>query len=433
MALSSSTPSRASFRSNRSRKSISLSTYFPVGTQYFYGYPAGEDSGFLNRVPPAVEELVAERVMSCAGEHVSVVGFAATNPPILDKELLEKFAIPQLDQHRILLLPKEIGPSLKGINRDHVIKDALLSSIKDNNLVMAQPFSGEKMNDIYQIPAKLINYLNDKNNMAQFVTKKFLPARLATFSSGSEFAKNYTKFNPPYVAKASSSSSGDGVYICLNAKDAEAAAQALGDLGGTVLMEQYIVAHKNYAVHFGVPHSPDMPIDFLGVSEQLTTAAGEYIGAAIRTTDFPEELAEVKHYMKDELLVKIREMGWYGVGCVDVLVDAQGTCYFIDGNFRMTATCAYHFLVANKTIRAPLICFSGELTGSRAELEACLLPNAGRASNDKFLQLIALSRHGDCWRFNAALSYTSEEQLRERAAQLLDVGVTSQVLEQITS
>src|SRR5437868_6415996 len=82
---------------------LSLSTYFPKGTQYFYAYPAGEDSGFLNRVPPQVEELVAARAAICAGSHVSVVSFAATNTPALDQSLLDDLNIPRLKRQQSIV------------------------------------------------------------------------------------------------------------------------------------------------------------------------------------------------------------------------------------------------------------------------------------------------------------------------------------------
>ena len=44
-----------------------LSDYFPTGTCYFYGYPAGEDESFFNKVPVEIEELVAARANCCAG------------------------------------------------------------------------------------------------------------------------------------------------------------------------------------------------------------------------------------------------------------------------------------------------------------------------------------------------------------------------------
>ena len=61
----------------RLAKHVTLSTYFPAGTRFFYGYPAGEDSGFLNRVGPEIEELVAARPICCAGRDVFIVNFAA--------------------------------------------------------------------------------------------------------------------------------------------------------------------------------------------------------------------------------------------------------------------------------------------------------------------------------------------------------------------
>lgn len=422
---------RTYYRPPASKKGLSLSTYFPKGTHYFYGYPAGEDSGFLNLVPPSVEELVAVRAVSCAGDHVSVIGFAATHYPFLSKELLEKFNLPTIPQEHLVLLPEHINASIKGAERNRVIKSSLLNLIGDNNLVMAQPYSSKDMNSIYQIPSKLIRYLNDKNHMNQYINSDLLPQRLGTFKNGDDFVSQITKLPLPFVVKASSSSCGDGVYICLNQSHVEAAIQNLKNVKGNILVEQFILAQKNFGIHFGIPSDIHKPIDFLGVNEQLTTAEGEFIGGIIESADIPNELLGIKRYLSSVVLPSIRDMGWYGVGGFDILQDTAGRFYFIDCNFRMTGMSAYHFLVANNVITAPLISFSGEFVGTQEDLEAQLLPYGGKENEDRFLQLIALSRQGTVWNFNASLSFDDDLQLFERIELLKNSGVQSKALDQI--
>lgn len=427
LSLTKSRPSR-SF-SFASRKKVSLSTYFPEGTQYFYGYPAGEDSGFLNQVPPAVEELVASRAVSCAGDHVSVVEFAATTSPVICQSLLQAFEIPRISQSKRIVLPQEIDTSLTGNARNNKIKDTLLNTAGCNKLVMAQPYTSQDMRQIYQISPKLTTWLNDKQNMGRLIADELMPAKYGSFIDGADFASTHKNIKLPCVVKASSSSAGDGVYICQTPADMANAVKCLSDISGTIIVEQYIETANNYGVHFGIPHDKNKPVDFLGINEQLTTDEGEFIGGIIRSDQFPDELKSVKQYLMNYVLPKVRDLGWYGVGCFDVLTDKAEKAYFIDCNFRMTGMSAYHFLVANHKINTPLIGFSGDFIGTREQLERNLLPLA--SGKDKIVQLITLSNHENVWSFNGALFFKHDSQLKSRVSELLKVGVKSAALSQL--
>jgi hypothetical protein len=418
-------------KSSQNKKNVSLSRYFPAGTTYFYGYPAGEDSGFLNKVPPVIEELVAARAFSCAGDKVSVVCFAATTAPQLDSDLLEKFAVPRLNKNQLALLPPQIDEKVVGAERNKQIKDALSGMLPEHSLIMAHPFSGAGIEPLYQIPIDITHKLNDKSKMNEYIADEHLPKRLAIYENGAEFAASYSQFKPPYVVKASSSSSGDGVYICLTEQDALTAVKDLKQLQATVLIEEFIEVYKNYVINFGISSIRKQPIDIIGVHEQLTTPEGGFLGGIIRSSEFPKELLEAKKYLHDEVLPKIRDMGWYGIGAFDTLVDKSGKFYFIDCNFRINSTSAYHLLVANGTIPAPLISFGAEFRGSQADLEKCLLPLAGKDSPGRIMQLIALNYHDGVWGINAAMFFKTEEQLHERIHILLDKGLVSGALSQI--
>jgi hypothetical protein len=415
----------------RHREEISLSTYFPAGTTYFYGYPAGEDSGFLNRVVPKVEELVAARAFSCAGPKVSVVSFTATHSSMLGKNLLDELGIPRLSPKQVTLLPKEIDITVEGKQRNAVIMQALKKTVSPGHLVMAQPYTDKSVANLYQIPTQLTTWLNDKNNLDQYIPAEFVPRRCAVYLDGAQFAKKHAEIKLPSVVKASASSAGDGVYICQTKADLKQAVAELRDLTGAVLAEQYIEIKRNYGIHFGIPAAKDKSVDILGINEQLTSPQGEFLGGLINSTEFPEELADLETQLVREILPKIRELGWYGIGCFDVLTDSAGQAYIIDCNFRVTGMSAYHLLIVNQIMQTPLLGFSAEFTGTQAELEQILFPLAGRHSKCKYLQLIALSRHGDTWHFNAALSFNTPEQLQRRAILLLHMGLQSRALSQI--
>lgn len=416
----------------RHRKDISLSTYFPSGTTYFYGYPAGEDSGFLNKVVPRVEELVAARAFSCAGSKVSVVGFAATHGSTLGEDLLSELGIPRLNKKQINMLPREITAKIEGRQRNTVIKEALKKSVAPGHLVMAQPYIDHSMESLYQIPPSITTWLNDKSNLEQYIPKQFTPERYAVYANGKQFAKRHGKLPLPCVVKASASSAGDGVYICTNKRDMAKAVEELSKVSCTVLAEQHITAKKNYGVHFGIPVAKDKSIDIIGHNEQITSPQGEFLGGIINSKQFPPVLAELRKELKESILPHIRELGWYGIGCFDVLINEDDRPYIIDCNFRVTGMSAYHLLSVNNIIKTPLIGFSGTFKGTRKEFEEVMFTIGGRHSKQRYLQLIALSKHGSTWNFNAALSYEDEAQLRSRATDLVHLGIKSKALKQFT-
>lgn len=415
------------------KKRVSLSTYFPNGTKYFYGYPAGQASGFLNKVGPIVEELVAARSVSCAGHAVSVIKFAATSGELVGQDLLDKLGVPQLPNHQVTLLPREIDANLKGDERNEAIKKALLESVAPGSLVMAQPYTDEKMKNLYKISPELCTWVNDKNNMEKYISDYLLPKRFGLFSSGDEFIANHHKMPLPCVVKVSSSSAGDGVHICQTKQDMQKAVKELNHITGTILVEQFIKAKKNFGLHFGIPFDKRKPIDLIGVNEQLTTSEGEFIGGIIKESGLPPELLPIEQYLLTEILPAVREKGWYGIGCFDVLCDERNRLYIIDSNFRITGMSAYHLLISNGTIKSPLMSFSAEFTGSREEFEQSLIPYAGVGEPLKMVQLIALTNYGKHWNFNGSLFFSSEEELKQRAQTLIDLGVKSQALSQLVN
>jgi hypothetical protein len=103
---------------------MSLSSFFPVGTQYFYGYPSGEHSGFFNADPPFIEELDATRTLSCAGPWVTPVAFASGADSIAQKILREDFGAATSCQQPFVL-PLRINETLRGPQRNRLIVHTL--------------------------------------------------------------------------------------------------------------------------------------------------------------------------------------------------------------------------------------------------------------------------------------------------------------------
>ncbi len=99
----------------------------------------------------------------------------------------------------------------------------------------------------------------------------------------------------------------------------------------------------------------------------------------------------------------------------------------------MTGTAVYVFLDSRGKIKRPMTSISGEFRGTEAEFRSAILPIAATSSSKRILKLICLSRHDNIWRFDAALEYKTESQLKERAKTLITSGVKSKVLELLCS
>ncbi|HUP26320.1 MAG TPA: hypothetical protein VM124_01575 [Candidatus Limnocylindrales bacterium] len=403
---------------------FTLSKYFPKGTNYYYGYPSGEESGFLNHVPPIIEELVSARPLVCAGNDINIITFASTVRPEVTNVVYKDMGSTVVDSRNIRMLSPHINAGVKGKDRNEQIKQNLKQLVRPGSLVMAQPFLDEDLLPLYQIPPRLTNWLNDKQNMDSYIPRGFLPKRYVTFKNGSEFYESAREFPARCVIKVSSSSAGDGVYICTSKKMQKKVKKLLQNTQGAIFVEQYIEAAANYGIQFGIPYESDQPIDIIGVNQQLTTEDGEFIGGIIELSKAYDELKGVKEVLLAQVLPQIRELGWYGVGCFDVLIDKDSNAHIIDCNFRMTAMTAYLMLVANSQINKSLVSFSGEYRGTLKEFEHLL--NGVQKRN---VHILALSETDDVCRCNAAILFNKREEIGPIARQLINAGIVSKALD----
>ncbi|MGB4800897.1 MAG: ATP-grasp domain-containing protein [Candidatus Saccharimonadales bacterium] len=408
----------------------SLSTYFPKGTQFFYGYPSGDDSGFLNLVSPATEEMVAARVVCCAGEDVTPVCFYATTSQAVGERLLHDFGVPVEPQSALVISP-QIGPETRGEARNVALKRELKAKLQKHSFVMAQPYLDADLAEYYQIRPSVTAYCNDKHHMTDYIGEQWLPKRLHAYENGAAFTASDTVIALPAVVKVSASSSGDGVAICKTPADLEDAVRRFGQASGRIIVEEHIDFQKSYGVHFGIPADPAREADLIGVNEQITTVHGEFLGGIIEHVEVPAALEGAVEHLMEHIVPQIRAKGWYGIGGFDVLVDAKGRAFFIDANFRMTGMSAYHFLIDSGVIHRPIMSVLGEFHGNEDQLRAALGQFSMPSSSARFLKLICMSRHDDIWRFNGALEYKTENELADRVKLLLDAGVRSDVLETV--
>lgn len=406
-----------------------LSAYFPPETAYFYGFPAGENSGFFNQVPAWKEELVAARAMICAGDKIKVVCFAANTKSPAAEILRNETGTALTDSAQLLPLPAEITARVTGHERNEAVKAALKKLITRRSLVMAQPYLNGNLNNIFLIPPELVVKLNDKLNKPLYVSEKYLPEKYEIFPNGREFARSARSYLLPCVVKVSSSSSGDGVRICRESSDLKTARADFQNLTGTILVEKYIKAKYNLGVQFGIPRDQTKPIAIIGHNEQLTTDQGDYLGGVINPAKTIPVVAKIYAVLKDKILPRVRALGWYGIGGFDILVQEDDRFYFIDPNFRLTAAFVYIYLLANRLIQKPLMSFTGIFHGSEHDFRAKILPLMQNGSNLQKIVPIALTCEENIWRMNAGMFFEDSASIRQNAQNLLSLGIESEVLQ----
>src|SRR3989338_7111659 len=254
---------------DHSRSAISLSRYFPRGTNYFYGYPSGEDSNFFNGVPHANEELVAARSLVCAGEYVRPIVFSPAIEPRITHLLKDTVGVAFAEQNQIITLPTNITHSIVGKERNMMIKRALMELSDQGNLVMAQPFLDPFLQDRYQIHPELTIFLNDKKNLPAYVPQEYLPERYGEYASGRAFSTSQDHLPVPCVVKVSSSSSGDGVRLCRTAAQLEKAKKEYASVSGSIIVEQFIKVAQNFGIQFGIPSDKMKNVNIICFNDHL--------------------------------------------------------------------------------------------------------------------------------------------------------------------
>ncbi|MBI2426221.1 MAG: ATP-grasp domain-containing protein [Candidatus Kerfeldbacteria bacterium] len=411
---------------------LSLSRYLPSDTAYFYGFPSGEDSNFFNAVPAWIEELVAGRILTCAGPSVRAVEFAASMFPEIWNFLKNELGVSVIPREHTLTFPEEINADLSGSKRNTAIRSALQKMLETRSLVMAQPYLEPETENLYHIPPQLTNYLNDKMNLASYIPTQYLPKIERTYANGLEFSQDVYAFALPCVVKVSSSSSGDGVRICQTQQDLQDAKRDFQCIHGRILIEEFIPAPLNICVQFGIPWDAHMSIEVIGYHQQLTSTKGEFLGGIVRPSLPAPSFDQISSLLLNTILPRVREMGWYGVGGLDVLIARDGRFYFIDPNFRMNATTAYLFHVKNGKIRTPVLSFIGLYKGTFDEFRKVIAPIATEGSAQQRISIVSLTKNG-VFRFHAGLLFNgeNEQDLSESAKHLLDLGISSRALEKV--
>ena len=175
-------------------------------------------------------------------------------------------------------------------------------------------------------------------------------------------------------------------------------------------------------------------VEIIGVSEQLTTPEGEFIGGIIDPLRLFPEIDGINRLLLDRVLPTVREMGWYGIGGFDVLIDKDGKFYIEDPNFRMTGMTPYLCEARNGIIRKSMVSFIATFQGNKEEFQRNFVPLAREGDFAQMVHIIALTHHGDTFRMNAAMYFEQEEEksVQRNAQKLVGLGLKSKALRKLS-
>lgn len=418
------------------KEPLSLSTVFPQGTNYFYGFPAELDSGFYNGCPPAIEELVAMRPSVCAGTNVKVVTFASTTTERVRRLMEDDLGVVGVGKDQIISLPEAITRNVSGSVRNEAVKRALAELIPDGSLVMAQPYIDDRLQPKYLINPQTTAWLNDKKNIRDFVPSKYRIPEFASFSTGEEFYLADTmSYEYPCAVKVTLSSAGDGVMLCKTPQELRAAQEKYKNIPHPILIQKFIGSPFEPDVKFIVPQAPGAPCSIVGHSREITGPNGEYQGGVILNNEKKSEVIErIEGVLLQEILPILRQKGWFGVGGVDVLIDDDGNFYFSDFNCRMTATMAQQLQVRNGTLGAKSVAvFNGFFSGDIEEFRRTVVPHARHGGNNQKLNVVSLAEDKDDIRIHGGVLFDQPETLEENIMALQRYGIHAAIFSRLTT
>lgn len=410
-----------------------LSEIFPADTAYFYGYPLGwsDESRFLNTASPSSEELVAARPLVCAGKHVDVVVFARTVEDRVLKLLQHELGT-EITQRRIVI-PSEVHIHLESTERNARIQQALQDSVRDRLLIMAQPYLHPEMEKKYLIDPKISFWANDKDNMRHFVPEEFLIPELARAESGMEFkTMDSSKFPYPCVLKLSSSSGGDGVYICKTEADFKKAQKTFSNYDCPVLVLKYIEIMKEVGTKFAIYPGATPRFGRVGATKDFSNREGNWVGSLVGHNVESEIAEQMYRVLETSVLPKLHAQGWYGVGEGGALVDKNGRFYFSDFNCRVTGDTAQTFQMNQNLFGGrQLVVFNGLRPGTLQDFANVVVPFARRGDADQIVNVVAVAEYEEGVRIHGGVLFDQNEALMENVAHLQQLGIKSPLFNKV--
>jgi hypothetical protein len=410
---------------------VSMSDFYPDDTHYFFSFPLGHSDRFLFGLSPDVLDVVSARPAVCAGPKLKVVAFDSAVTPAIWRILTDELGVPLVDRDRVVALPAAVEDTPADRSRDRAVLEALRKLVPAGSLAPAQPFLDESFEDLQQMPTDAALWLNDKRNLGEFVPAGEIPVRLARHGSGRAFAESTAKLPLPCVVKVASSHAGGGVRVCRSERDLALAKKDFVFHPVPILVEEYLPATQNLCIHFGIPHDRNAASRIIGVTQQIVDPRGAFLGGKVELScALP---ARLRNTLECAILPRLRSLGYFGVGGLDVLLAPDGRPFWIDANLRLTGTLPFLIEAMNHGFTRSMITFMATYTGSEQEFRREILSRAVFGSKDQLLNIIAMVRRGDAYKLNLGFFYDSEDEIGELARELQGKGLVSRALEKLAT
>lgn len=405
-----------------------LSSFYPPGTAHYYGTPLSSDASFFAARPAWSLDVLVARTLVCAGPTGRVVAFPETVDPWVWRILRDELGVSLIDREQVLTLPWTVATLMSSPDADNLLKSALKALSGRQRLIMMSPWLDNDARDYYVMNPKTQLALNDKRFLSSLVPADEVPERLAEFRDGRDFADSPFSLPLPFVVKVASSVSGHGVRICRVAHDIERARRELSAVLCPILIEAYIESVRNVCVQFGVPYDAGHAAEVLGFDEQLIDPAGLFLGGIIDASPDPAGLSHMLASLEEHLLPRLRSLAFFGVGGIDVLIDAAGRHYWIDANLRMAGTLPWLLELTNGRMSRSMATLMARFRGSEADFRRRVLPHARVGDRQQLLHIIALARDEEGFRMSAAAVFNHRSERGEVAARLMSLGLDSPTL-----
>lgn len=179
----------------------------------------------------------------------------------------------------------------------------------------------------YRVHPDLVFGLNDKTQMSQ-LTEKILGHLVI---ENAEFDR-IRSMQPPFVIKAHSGASGDGVRIIRESREIHEALNYFAS-EAELMVEQYAEIENNYNIQWAI--LSDWTVRLLGISEQYTTPEGEYNGNLVpKTQAVPTDVADLFYQVGNKAA-----MLWFiWVFGLDIIRTVDDEVFLIDPNFRLNGS-----------------------------------------------------------------------------------------------
>lgn len=184
------------------------------------------------------------------------------------------------------------------------------------------------------IDPSLLQFLNNKANMAELVPAASLPRRDVIRRDTTAAMRTMAL---PIVLKVGTNlpnGGGDDMMICRRRRHRRRAARRF-DAAECVVFEEMLPISENHCVQYAV--NPDEGVTYIGATAQLCRASGAHAGNLLDPASPP---AQPLLDLAREIASTGSRLGFSGIAGFDIVVTRDGRVLAIDLNFRLVSSTA---------------------------------------------------------------------------------------------